>query len=291
MRLHNLYRQNFLQFVRNLQITRYRVSLLEWVQQQLPGIIYDRLVGFYLLRMPNLENVDFCYSEESLSPALFRYIACESSIRQLRLRELALVPLNFWDELRRLRRSDAMAISGFCMAQPRGTGPFLVTSVDLRTNPSVQFFTAHPPPSLTRLSVNVEVVENVGNWGLLKALLRALPHLVDITVHCPDSIPCPDRLLEPTVVPRLQRITCGNTDLMVQIKEGRPIRSITLYSLFQLEIRGRAVQFDERVESLGLALGETYLDRAADVIAQSTGVRSLDLSIALYPYSVCIAVV
>ena len=283
MRLHNLYHQNLLQFVRSLRITRCRVSLFEW--GQLPGIIYDRLVGFYLLRMPNLENVDFCYCEESPSPALFRYIARKSSIRQLELRELALVPLNFWDELRRLRGSGAMSISGFCTAHPRGTGPFLVTSVDLRTSPSLQFFVAYPSPSLTSLSVNIR--GEVGNWSLLKALLKASPHLVDITVHSPGSVSCPDRLLDPTLVPHLQRITCSNIDLMVQMKEGRPVRSITLYSLFQSEVRGRVVQFNERVESLNLALDEINLDGTADVIAQATGVRVLELSIALYPYSVC----
>lgn len=249
MRLHNLYHQNLLRFVRSLRITRYQVSLFGW-RHQLPGAIYDRLISFYLLRMPNLENVDFCYSKESPSPALFRCIAHKSSIRQLKLGELALIPLNFWEELQKLRRSDAMSISGYCMAPPRGTVPFLVTSVDLRINPSVQFFTAYPSPSLTCLSVNIEVVRNVGNWSLLKGLLMASPHLVDITVHLPSSISCPDQLLEPTLVPRLQRITFENTDHMMQIKEGRPIRSITLYSVLQLEIRGRAVHFDKKVESL-----------------------------------------
>src|SRR5258706_15506601 len=58
----------------------------------LSGAIYDRLVGFYLRRMPNLETVDFFYDGESPSRVLFRNIAGKSSIQQLRLRELAIVP-------------------------------------------------------------------------------------------------------------------------------------------------------------------------------------------------------
>jgi hypothetical protein len=41
-----------------------------------PGTIYDRLVGFYRLRMPNLETIDFCYDGEST--ALFRYSTTEA---------------------------------------------------------------------------------------------------------------------------------------------------------------------------------------------------------------------
>ena len=288
MGLHYLYRHNHLQFIRNLQITRFRVSIFD--QLPLPSMIYDRLVGFYLLRMPNLENLDFYYGQESPSSALFRNIVRKSSIRRLELRELALVPLSFWDELRELRGSDAMYISGSCIAhrkRPPGTRPLLVTSVDLRNNPSVQFFIAYPSPWLTCLSVNIEFMGNVGNWSLLKALLKASPHLTDLTVRSPSSIPCPDRLFEPALVPHLQRITCENFDLMVQLKEGRPIRSITLYSLFRLDVGGRVVRFDERVESLKLLLDEEHLDRTAEVLAQSMGIRSLNLSITLHPCSVC----
>jgi hypothetical protein len=287
MSLDRLYRHNLLQFVRSLQITRSRVSILS--QLQFLSIIYDRLVGFYLLRMPNLEHVDFYYGHQSPSPALFRDIARKSSIRRLKLTELALVPVNFWDELQKLRRSDTMFVSGSCIAYPkppRGTRPLLVTSVDLQNTPSVQFFIAYPPPRLTCLSVDLELVGIVGNWRLLKALLKASPHLTDLTVRSPRSISCPDRLLEAALVPHLQQIICENFDLMVQLKEGRPIRSITLYSPFQLEIGDRTVRFDERVESLSLVLDERLLDRAAEVIAQSTGVRSLNLWMNLDPHSV-----
>ncbi len=235
--------------------------------------------------MPNLETVDFFYDGESPSRVLFRNIAGKSSIQQLRLRELAIVPLNFWDELGKLRGSDSMSISGFCSAHPRGTRPFLVTSVNLQSNPSIQFFIAYPPPWLTCLSVNLEVAGNIGNWGLLKDLLKSSPHLTDLTVHSHSSYPY--QLLEPALVPHLQRISLNNFDLMVQLKEGRPVRSISIYSPFQLKIRGKAIRFDERVETLNLTLNEVQLHRAAEVIAQSTGVRSLDLSILLSPYSVC----
>jgi len=287
MGLHHLYHHNLLQFVRSLRIIWSRAFSIEWGKPQLLATIYDRLVGFYLLHMPNLETVDFCYTGEGPPPALFRYIARNSSIRRLIVRELSTVPPNFWSELGKLRGSDAMSISGFCTADPGGTRPFLVTSVHLQSNPSVQFFIAYPSPWLTCLSVNLEVVEGVGNWSLLKDLLKASPHLTDLTVHSPSHIPCPDRLLEPALVPHLRRIMVENFNLMVQLKEGRPIRSITLYSLFQLDIRSRMVRFDESVETLRLTLDETHLQRAAEVIAQSTGVRSLHLSIILSPYSVC----
>ena len=235
--------------------------------------------------MPNLEAVDFCYDGESPSPALFRNIARKSSIRQLGLRELATVPSNFWDELGKPRGSDSMSISGFCTASPRDTRPFLVTSVNLQSNPSMQIFIAYPSPWLTCLSVNLEVVEGVGNWSLLKDLLKASPHLTDLTVH--SHSPYPYQPLEPALVPHLQRISLDNFDLMMQLKEGRPVRSISIYSPFQLKIGGKTVRFDEKVETLNLTLDEVHMHRAAEVIAQSTGVRSLDLSIRLSPYSVC----
>ena len=283
--LHHLHHRDLLRFVRSLRITRFRVLIFEWSKLPLSGAIYDRLVSFYLLRMPNLETVDFCYDGESPSPALFRNIARKSSIRQLGLRDLAIVPLNFWDELGKLRESDSISISGFCTARPRGTRPFLAKSVNLQSNPSVHFFIAHPSPWLTCLSVNLDVVEDVGNWSLLKDLLKASPHLTDLTVHSHSSNPY--QFLEPALVPHLQRISLDDFDLMVQLKEGRPVRSISIYSPIQLKIRGKTVQFDERVETLNLTLDEVHLHRVAEVIAQSTGVRSLDLSIILSPHSVC----
>ena len=261
--------------------------MFAWNKAPFSGTIYDRLVGFYLLRMPNLETVDFFYDRESPSPALFQYIARKGSIRDLRLRELALVPLDFWNEVGKLRGSDSMSISGFCTAHPRSTRPFLVSSVDLQSNLSMQFFIAYPSPWLTCLSVNLAVVGDEDNWSLLKDLLKASPHLIDLTVRSPISIPSHYRLLEPALVPHLQRISLDDFDLMVQLKEGRPIRSISIYSFLQLSIRGRTVQFDEGVETLKLRLDEIHLQSTAEVIAQSTGIRSLDLSIILSPYSVC----
>ena len=198
MSLYHLHHHNLLQFVRSLRITRFRVPT---IQLRLPGFIYDRLVGFYLLRMPNLENVDVFYDRERPSPALFRNIARKSSIRRLELRELSIVPPNFWDEVQKLRRSDTMFISGFCMTHLQGSRPLLVTSVDLQTSPSLQFFIAHPSPWLTCLSVNLDVVGNEGNWSQLKALLKASPHLTDLTIRSPSYTSCPDRFLEPALVP------------------------------------------------------------------------------------------
>ena len=285
--LHHLYHHNLLHFVRSLRITRFRVLLFDWSKLELPGAIYDRLVGFYLLRMPNLETIDFCYDGVSPSPSLFRYIARKSSIRRLGLRDLSIVPLNFWNEVEKLRGSGTMSISGYCNSHPGGTRPFLVTSVNLQSNSSTQFFIAYPSPWLTCLSVNLSVVGSLGNWSLLKDLLKASPYLTDLTVHSPGAVPCPDRLLEPALVPRLQQISLESFDLMVQLKEGRPVRSISIYSPFQSKIGGRMVRFNERVETLNLVLDEAHLHGAAEVIAQSTGVRSLGLSIILSPYSVC----
>lgn len=234
--------------------------------------------------MPNLETVDFCYDGESPSPALFRYIARKSSIRDLRLRDLAVVPLDFWNELEKLRGSDSMSISGFCTANPAGTRPFLVSSINLQSNPSIQFLIAYPLPWITCFSVNLGFVDN---WSLLKDLLKASPRLTDLTVRSCGPIPCPYRLLEPAIVPHLQRISLDDFDLMMQLKEGRPVRSISIYSPLQLNIIGRTVRFGERVETVNLALDEVDLHSAAEVIAQSTGVRSLDLSIILSPSSVC----
>jgi len=197
---------------------------------------------------------------------LFRYIAHKSSIRRLMLSDLPTVPLSVWKHLGKLRESDAMSISGFCDAHNLNY-------------PSVQSFIAHPSPWLTCLSVRLEVVWGVSNWGLLKGLLEASPHLTDLTVHSPDAFPCPRRLLGPALVPRLQQISLDNFDLMIQLKEGRPIRSISIYSRIQLEMRGRTVLFDQRVETLNLTLKEVHLHRVAEVVAHSTGVRSLGLSI------------
>ena len=236
--------------------------------------------------MPNLETVDFCYDGESPSPAIFRYIARKSSIRDLRLRELATVPLDFWNEVGKLRGSDSMSISGFCTTHPGGTRPFLVSSVNLQSNPSIQFFIVYPSPWLTCLSVNLGVVEDVDNWSLLKDLLKASPHLTDLTVRSSSPILCPYGLLEPALIPHLQRISVDDFGLMVQLKEGRPVRSISIYSPLQLNKIGRIIRFDERVETLNLTLDEVHLHGMAEVIAQSTGVRSLDLSIILSPHSV-----
>src|SRR5258706_4330503 len=113
--------------------------------------------------MANLETVDFCYHGESPSPTLLRYIARKSSIRRQRLRELTIVPLNFWSDLGKLRGSDAVSISGLCTARPGSTRPRLVTSVNFQSNSSVQFFVAYPSPWLACLLIDLEVLEGEGN--------------------------------------------------------------------------------------------------------------------------------
>jgi hypothetical protein len=130
-------------------------------------------------------------------------------------------------------------------------------------------------------------VGGVGNWSLPKDLLKASPHLTDLAVHSPGAFPSSDRPLESGLVPRLQQISLEKFDLMVQLMEGRPVRSISIYSPFQLKTGSRAVLFDERVETLNLTLDEAHPPRVAEVIAHSTGVRSLGLSITLSPYLVC----
>ena len=152
------------------------------------------------------------------------------------------MPLNFWNELVKLRGSGAMSISGFCTAHPGSTRPLLVTSVNLQGKPSVQFFVAYHSPWLTCLLINLEVLEGEGNYSLLKDLLKASPHSTALITHSLGSIPCSDRLLELVLVPHLQRISLDNFGVLAQLKKGRPVRPIYLYIVpFKYKRRDRPI--------------------------------------------------